>query len=45
MGVSQVGSDTGRSVTLVAFVVSLVLEEDELKSFVIGTVVPKVRHQ
>lgn len=43
--VAEVSADARRCVPLVAFVVGLVLEEDELVSLVIGTVVGPVGHQ
>jgi hypothetical protein len=44
-GMAHVGADAGRDVAFVAFVVGLVLEKDELVSFVIGTVVGEVGHR
>lgn len=44
-GMSEIGADAGRGVSFVPFVVCLVLEENELVSFVIGAVVAEVGHQ
>ena len=43
-GMSEVAADTRRDIALVALVIGLVLEEDELVRLVIGTVVGRVRH-
>lgn len=42
---AEVGLHAGGDVALVAFVVGLVLEEDELVALVIGTVVREVGHE
>lgn len=42
---AEVGVHTGRGVSFVPFVVGLVLEQNELVCFIIGTVVGEVRHQ
>jgi hypothetical protein len=43
-GVAEIAANARGDVPLVAFVVGLVLKEDELVCFIIGTVVCRVRH-
>jgi len=43
--VAEVGLHAGGDITLVAFVVGLVLQQDELVALVIGTIVSKVGHE
>jgi len=44
-GMAKVGADHWWGVPFVSFVVGLILEKDKLVCFVIGAVVPQVRHQ
>lgn len=41
---SHVGSDAGGDIALIAFMIGLILEEDELVGLVIGGVVGRVGH-
>lgn len=41
---AKVGLDAGRDIALIALVIGLVLEEDELVALVIGTIVCEVGH-
>jgi hypothetical protein len=43
-GMAKVGLDAGRDIALIALVIGLVLEEDELVALVIGTIVCEVGH-